>query len=273
MKIFLRTIWFFIFCAAIAAQAAEHSGTLRIGDASGGHTLAFLRHAWLKLSTDKRFRDGEFTYSSLKPEQALKKLASKEVDLIILEKRDIPEKFSGKRKLIAAEALVCYTTFGNPLTRLSLAQLKEIWSAVRPEWKKYNGEFNTIHRIGLAFDRGGFVEGRFLGTPLRTEGIFRCKDIQRAWLFCTPAALICAPFYENTPGLALPVPIDGITPTKQSIISGKYPLSLRYEILFNGKLSPAAEEFLKLIAAPEYAELSRKSGLLLISNAEGGMQK
>ena len=260
-----------VFLFSTAAIAADNG--LRIGDASGGNSLAFLRHAWLKLSTDKRFRDGEFSYAALTPEQALKKLDSKEVDLIILEKRDIPEKFSGKRKLIAAEALVCYTGFGNPLTKLSLAQLKEIWSGVRPEWKKYNGEFNTIHRIGLTFDRGGFVEGRFLGTPLRTEGVFRCKDIKRAWLFCTPSALICAPFYENVPGLILPVPIDGITPGKESIISGKYPLSLRYEILFNGKLSPAAEEFLKLIASPEYAELSRESGLLLISNAEGGMSK
>lgn len=260
-----------VFLFSTAAIAADNG--LRIGDASGGNSLAFLRHAWLKLSTDKRFRDGEFSCASLTPEQALKKLDSKEVDLIILEKRDIPEKFSGKRKLIAAEALVCYTTFGNPLTKLSLAQLKEIWSDVRPEWKKYNGEFNTIHRIGLTYDRGGFVEGRFLGTPLRTEGVFRCKDIKRAWLFCTPSALICAPFYENVPGLILPVPIDGITPGKESIISGKYPLSLRYEILFNGKLTPASEEFLKLIASPEYAELSRESGLLLISNAEGGMSK
>lgn len=273
MKIFFRTIWVFIVSAAIAVTAAEAPGTLRIGDASGGHTLTFLRHAWLKLSTDKRFRDGEFSYAALTPDQALKKLAAGEVDLIILEKRDVPEKFSGKRKFIAAEALVCYTGFGNPLLSLSPAQLKEIWSAAKPEWKKYNGEFNTIHRIGLTIDCGGFVEGRFLGTPLRTEGVFRCKDIKRAWLFCTPSALICAPFYENAPGLASPVPVDGVQPTRQNIISGKYPLNLRYEILFYDKLPPAGGEFLKLIASPEYAESSRDSGLLLISNTEEGTQK
>ena len=273
MKIFLRTIWVFIFCAAIAAQAAEEPGALRIGDASGGHTLAFLRRAWLKLSTDKRFRDGEFSFTSLVPEQALKKLASKEIDLIVMEARDIPEKFSGKRQLIAAEALVCYTGFGNPLATLSSAQLKEIWSDGRPEWKKYNGEFNTIHRIGLTFDHGGFVEGRFLGTPLRTEGIFRCKDIKRAWLFCTPSALICAPFYEDAPGLASPLPIDGVHPTRQNILSGKYPFNLRYEILYREKLSKAAEEFLKHIASPEYVESSRASGLLLITHTEEGAQK
>ena len=117
------------------------------------------------------------------------------------------------------------------------------------------------------------MEGRFLGTPLRTEGVFRCKDIKRAWLFCTPSALICAPFFEDVPGLASPLPIDGVPPTRQNIISGKYPLNLRYEILFYDKLPPAGEEFLKLIASPEYADSSRDSGLLLISNTEEGTQK
>ena len=159
MKNFFRTIWVFIVSAAIAVTAAEMPGALRIGDASGGHTLTFLRHAWLKLSTDKRFRDGEFSYAAFTPDQALKKLAAKEVDLIILEKRDVPEKFSGKRKFTAAEALVCYTGFGNPLTSLSLAQLKEIWSDARPEWKKIQRriQYHPPHRID---DRLRRVRGR-----------------------------------------------------------------------------------------------------------------
>ena len=203
MKIFIRTVLAFLCWAAIAGTAAEAaSGDLRIGDASGGDSLNLLRRAWLELSMDKRFRDGNFSFTALTSKQALAKLASNEVDLVILEKRDIPENFSGKRQMFAAEALVCYTGFGNPLAALSLAQLKDIWSQERPEWKKYNGEFNTIHRIGLTIDRGGFAEGRFLGTPLKREGIFRCKDIKRAWLFCNPSALFCGPYSEKIPGTA-----------------------------------------------------------------------
>lgn len=260
-----------VFLISTAAIAADNS--LRIGDASGGDSLHYLRRAWFSLSQDKRFRDGEFSFTAFTPQEALKKLAAKEVDLIILETRDIPADFSGKRQMFAAEALVCYTGFGNPLAKFSFKQLKEIWKEDKPVWEKYNGQFNTIHRIGLTIDHGGFVEARFLGEPLRSDGIFRCKDIKRAWLFCNPSALLCAPFFPEVPGNVSPLPVDGIAPTENNIISGKYPLNLRYEILTSGKNTPAVEAFLKLIASPLYTTYARESGLFLISNVPGGKQR
>ena len=260
-----------VFLFSTAAIAADNS--LRIGDASGGGSLHYLRRAWFSLSQDKRFRDGEFSFTAFTPQEALKKLAAKEVDLIILETRDVPADFAGKRQMFAAEALVCYTGFGNPLTTLSFKQLKEIWSKDKPVWEKYNGQFNTIHRIGLTVERGGFVEARFLGEPLRSEGIFRCKDIKRAWLFCNPSALLCAPFAADVPGTVSPLPIDGAAPTENNIISGKYPLNLRYEILTSGKNTPAVEAFMKLTASSLYAVYAREGGLFLISKDPGGKQR
>ena len=269
MKCLIRTILVFLISAA--AIAADNG--LRIGDGSGGSSLNYLRRGWFSLSQEKQFRDGEFSFTALAPEEALKKLAAKELDLIILETRDIPSDFAGKRQMFAAEALVCYTGFGNPLAQLSFKQLKEIWCQDKPVWKKYNGQFNTIHRIGLTIDRGGFAEARFLGEPLRSEDIFRCKDIKRAWFFCNPSALLCAPFTADVPGNVSPLPLDGIAPTEKNIISGKYPLNLRYEILTSGRLSPAAEAFMKLISSPLYAVYARESGLLFISNDQRGKQR
>lgn len=266
MKFFVRILCIFLITAA--AIAAENG--LRIGDASGGNSLSHLRRAWFALSQDKRFRDGEFSFTAFTPAQALKKLAATDVDLIILETRDIPANFTGKRQMFAAEALVCYTGFGNPLTSLSFKQLKEIWSKDKPEWKKYNGQFNTIHRIGLTIDRGGFVEGRFLGTPLRKEGIFRCKDVKRAWLFCNSSALLCMPYTADIPALVSALPIDGTAPTESNIISGKYPLNLRYEFLASGELSVVAREFIKLITMPEYLMYASENGLLPVSGNPGG---
>lgn len=268
MKFFIRII--FIFLISAAAGAAEDS--LRIGDASGGNSLNYLRRAWFSLSQDKRFNPGTFSFAALTPKQALEKLAAGEVEFIILETRDIPANFAGRRQMFAAEALVCYTGFGNPLASLSSKQLKEIWREEKPVWKKYNGEFNTIHRIGLTLDRGGFAEARFLGSPLRKEGVFRCKDVKRAWLFCNPSALLCAPYSAEMPGSVSPLPIDGIEPTEKNIVSGKYPLNLRYEILSCNKVTAVAEEFVKLITSPLYNVYARESGLLVISDDQGGKQ-
>ena len=270
MKFFSRIIC--IFLISTAAVLAADNG-LQIGDASGGNSLNYLRRAWFSLSQDKRFRDGKFSFSSLSPKQALEKLAAKEVDLIILETRDIPADFTGKRQMFAAEALVCYTGFGNPLASLSVKQLKEIWGENKPVWAKYNGQFNTIHRIGLSIEHGGFAEARFLGSPLRTEGVFRCKDIKRAWLFCNPSALLCAPFSPDVPGMVSPLPVDGIAPTENNIISGRYPLNLRYEMLTCGEPSPEVEAFVKLTASPLYTVYARESGLLLNSEKPKGKQR
>ena len=161
-----------------------------------------------------------------------------------------------------AEALVCYTGAGNPIQSLSIRQLKEIWAEERPVWRKYNGEFNDIHLLGLEFHHGGFPEARFLGGSLRINGVFRTRGIKRAWLFCSPSALLCAPWYDEIPSDIKRIAIDGVKPTRENIVSGTYPLNLRYELIGRRKLSEEAEKFIKLLATPEYMEIIHNCNLI-----------
>ena len=204
---------------------------LQIGDATGGTGLSALRSALFELSRKDAGRSSEFAMRRMVPANALKALADGDVDIVVIEKRDIPQTFSGRRMDFAAEALVLYSGTGNPLGSLTIAQLKEIWQTPRPEWRKYNGEANEIHRLGLTMNGGGFTEARFLGGTLKREGVYRSGAIQRAWLFCTPAALLCGPAVAERPGNIKIINVNGIFPSKENILSGKYPLNLRYELL------------------------------------------
>lgn len=239
---------------------------LRIGDGSGGSALNPLRRALIKLAgSDKggSVSDSEYSIVKMSAEEALRKFSAKEVELIVLEVRDIPSNFSGVVKFpFAAEALVCYTGSGNPLQSLSVRQLKEIWAADRPVWRKYNGEFNDIHRLGLDFHCGGFTEARFLGGSLRMSGVFRSRNIKNIWLFCSASALLCAPWSVDRPSNVVPVEIDGVKPSESSIVSGKYPLNLRYVLIGRTPLVPEADKFIKLLKSPEYSVIIRDSGLI-----------
>ena len=213
---------------------------LQIGDATGGTGLSALRSALFELSRKKR---------------------------------DIPQTFSGRRMDFAAEALVLYSGMGNPLGSLTIAQLKEIWQTPRPEWRKYNGEANEIHRLGLTMNGGGFTEARFLGGTLKREGVYRSGAIQRAWLFCTPAALLCGPAVAERPGNIKIINVNGVFPSKENILSGKYPLNLRYELLFRQHSRRTVQAFLQLLATPAYTAQIRESGLILNFTAGGTDEK
>lgn len=270
MRNFFRLTVYSLLTVLTVAALPVRGGDLRIGDSSGGSALNPLRQALLKLAGDAGEQNSEFSINRLTPQKALEKLAAGELELIIMEHRDIPaDRKNLSRTPFAAEALVCYSGRGNPLQSLSIRQLKEIWSGDRPVWRPYNGEFNDIHRIGLDFHRGGFVEARFLGGKLRTAGVFRVKDIRRAWLFCSSSALLCAPWTDELPADLKTIAVDGIKPAPETITRGNYPLNLRYEFVTLKNHAPAADKFIKLIMSPEYSAMLRESSLLPIPSKGG----
>ena len=123
----------------------------------------------------------------------------------------------------------------------------------------------------MDFHHGGFVEARFLGGKLRSTGVFRTKDIRRAWLFCSPSALLCAPWTSELPPDLKTIAIDGVVPSPETIISGKYPLNLRYELVTLKKVSPEADKFIKLITSPEYSAMLQENALLPIAPQGGSL--
>lgn len=261
-----------MFAAVYSYSYAGETG-LRIGDATGGSDLSALRSALFELSRKKEFNGREFSIKKMDAPSAVRSLQRGEIDIAVMETRDIPARFTGTRRRFAAEALVLYSGAGNPLKSLTPAQLKEIWSDERPAWKKYNGEFNDIHRQGLTMRGGGFVEARFLGGTLRSAGVYRSGSISRAWLFCSPAALLCAPLVTERPGNIVIIRVNGVFPTRENILSGKYPLNLRYEMLCNNERKAEIKAFFQLLATPDYSSRIRESGLILNFSGEVADEK
>lgn len=272
MKYFFRFSLLLLFPALTLWASPAKVPVLRIGDGSCGSALSPLRQALVKAGSSKNSSlDGEFSIVRMTPQEAIARLKEGKLELIVLEKRDIPETLKDFfRQDFAAEAMVCYTGGANPVQSLSIRQLKEIWATERPTWRKYNGEYNDIHLLGLEFHHGGFPEARFLGGSLRNNGVFRTRDIRRAWLFCSSSALLCAYWSENIPEGIKTVAAEGVKPSRKSIVSGDYPFNLRYELIGSKKLSPEAEKFIKLLGTPEYTAIIQRCGLIPMMPETGG---
>ena len=273
MRYFFRNSLLLLFPVLTLWASPAKQPVLRIGDGSCGSALSPLRQALVKAGSRKDSSlDGEFSIVRMTPDEAIARLKEGKLELIVLEKRDIPDalkkEFSSRD--FAAEAMVCYTGKSNPVQSLSIRQLKEIWATERPVWRNYNGEYNDIHLLGLEFHHGGFPEARFLGGSLRSNGVFRTREIRRAWLFCSSSALLCAFWSENIPEEIKTVAIESVTPSRKSITSGDYPFNLRYELIGSKKLSPEAEKFIKLLGTPEYTAIIQRCGLIPMMPATGG---
>lgn len=274
MKYFFRFSLLLLFPALTLWASPAKVPVLRIGDGSCGSALSPLRQALVKAGSSKNSSlDGEFSIVRMAPSEAIARLKEGKLELIVLEKRDIPETLKDFfRQDFAAEAMVCYTGEANPVQSLSIRQLKEIWATERPVWRKYNGEYNDIHLMGLEFHHGGFPEARFLGGSLRSNGVFRTRDLRRAWLFCSSSALLCAFWSENIPEGIKTIAAEGVKPSRKSITSGEYPFNLRYELIGSKKLSPEAEKFIKLLGTPEYTAIIQRCGLIPMMPETGGVK-
>ena len=64
------------------------------------------------------------------------------------------------------------------------------------------------------------------------------------------------------PAGVMALAVNNIHPTAGNIVSGKYPLSLRYQIVTGEKSGPTAAGLIRKLQSPEYALFLREAGLI-----------
>ena len=242
---------------------------LRIGDATGGAPMEAVRLTALDLA--KLFPDAEITIVRMKFDKAFAELQTGDLDIVFAEHRFIPASFNGVRKNWAAEALAFYVDAVNPLRELSLKELRTIWQAGNPVWRPYNGMPADIHRIAVSQGNDLRLEEIFIGTSDKSsKNIFRTSSLETAFLYLSPAALICGSYRPERATALIALKIDGVSPTFASVANGKYPLSLRYELLTSaGNGSDLCKKFIQKLDEYKNYQAMLNSNLLPPASAAG----
>lgn len=237
--------------AALPALPPVPADAVRIADAtrSGDEVL---RRSALAFSLET---GTPVTIDRLRADEALARLDAGKADLAVLPVGEFPPKSQLRNRFYAAEALICCIAPENPLAKLSREELRAIFLAEKPDWRRYNGDLPTIHRYALSprAPAAGLAE-YLLGVKAFAAQITRLGSTGEVLLLLAgdPAGIALVSWRPEFPASVKRIAVDGVYPHPTAIRAGSYPLSLRYLLVAAPKLSPAAEKLLGRLGAPDH---------------------
>ncbi len=190
------------------------------------------------------------------------------------------------RQPIARDAFVFVTHRDNPVTGLSLQQVRDIYSGTITNWKQVGGRDETI----LAFQRRPGA-GQITYDDAPSFQLAGSQDAMEAWVMDgvplmpeltvsewhgykywdttaeyrnLPAALGYtfrwhAAVLNADPQVKL-LAVDGVEPTDANLVSGRYPLTIEVTAVTLKSRAARSSRFLAWVAGPDGRALIRKAG-------------
>lgn len=253
----LWALWSF---AAVLAAAEPPAGEPQfvIGDTLGGDPV--IREAVFRWSAD---HDGVFEIRSIAPEA----LGSPDngCDAVLTDAGSEIRAGDGMTLLpYAVEAVVAAVAQNNPVSGVTAAELKRIYSGRIANWNALGGPDAAIVRAGVgknapgerAFQRCVMNRKAFDGGPVKPgdevlPGMILYRKPAEAGVLAQGGSGVIVfgtPALGRVPGLKL-LTVNGVAPTRENIRSGKYPLTLTRCVCFRER--GALREFLRKL--PEFA--------------------
>ncbi|MBE6378498.1 MAG: hypothetical protein E7051_06750 [Lentisphaerae bacterium] len=243
-----------LFLFLLPVKGAE----LLLADATGGAPLEAVFRASVTLALQS---DLEVSMKRMDPSKALAELDKGSVDAVVID-----SVFAANRNVVplACEALALYVSSANPGAALTKKQVGEILRSPRPSWVEYNRINLDIQRIMMKpLSPSGTLVRRIFGNDAAAEEIFKVDSFSSGFTFINTASIFFAQYIPQAPVEVKCLPIGGVLPTSADIISGKYPLSVRYVIAYKEN-SARLQLLLKELKKDKYRTQMANSGLIVL---------
>lgn len=241
-------------------QAAD---AIRIADATPAGDAA-VRSLALQLMLDQPGKY-QINIERLSPKKALNLFNSGEIDLVLINERELPQKQKiGIRHFYAAEAAVFYVNPANPLNDATPELLIKLFSGPAPDWSQTSGRKTKIYRLGLRRNAVGYgLPERMLKVNIDKfdQEILRLGSNAELQLLTSgnTEALGAGIFSEIMPDTVKTLKINGVAPLIKTIKEGSYPLTERYILLLNNS-SQAVGDFVELMHGADFRRYLKDSG-------------
>ena len=250
-----------IVLALFSAPFLHGAETLRIADATEGDWNA-VTAILLKFASE---REGlEISFRRLDAGIAFEKLDAGDLDLVLVNGGDLPEKYRARAFRCAVKACVAVVSIRNPLRDVSSKDLRLILDVPKPTWELIGGPASDVRRCGVAARNGGQVGMEMLKLDLRARETLLLSTMNEAVLLAEndPAVLVWGPFMPELPITVVALEVDGVAPTRANIRGGRYPLCVGRFAVGAEEPTEAAREFFKLLRSGEFALLVEDDGEL-----------
>jgi len=167
--------------------------------------------------------------------------------------------------VIAKDGIAIIVHPTNPLSEITLAQLKDIYTGKISNWKDVGGKPGKIVVISRDVASGTFEVFKKIvlkGAKTRADALMLASNKAVATTVeKTPGAIGYVGLgYISSKVKALAV--DGVEPTKETVVSGKYKLARPLYLYTDGKPTGLAEEFIDFVLSPEGQKIVDKIGFV-----------
>ena len=167
--------------------------------------------------------------------------------------------------VIAKDGIAIIVHPSNPLSEITLAQLKDIYIGKISNWKDVGGKPGKIVVISRDVASGTFEVFKKIvlkGAKTRADALMLASNKAVATTVeKTPGAIGYVGLgYISSKVKALAV--DGVEPTKETVVSGKYKLARPLYLYTDGKPTGLAKEFIDFVLSPEGQKIVDKIGFV-----------
>jgi phosphate transport system substrate-binding protein len=182
------------------------------------------------------------------------------------------EKAAAKKKdpkafVIAMDGIAVVVNNSNGVTGLTRQQVKEIYTGAVSDWSAVGGQAGKIVVVSRDSSSGtfeAFGELVLKGAKVRPDALMQASNQAIASIVAkTPGAIGYVGLGYITDSVK-PLEIEGIKPGKDTVLSGKYPVSRPLFMYTNGSPKGAAKEYIDYVLGPDGQKIVDEEGFVAL---------
>lgn len=170
-----------------------------------------------------------------------------------------------KAHIVAMDGLAVIVNSSNPVSALTKKQVKDIYTGAISNWSQLDGPDQKIVVVSRDTSSGTFEAFRELALDMgkvRSDAVMQASNQAVASTVSrTPGAVGYVGLGFITEGTKA-VPVNGVMPTKETVLLGKYPFSRPLFMYTNGAPSGAVKEFIDFVKSPRGQEIADEQGFV-----------
>ncbi len=185
--------------------------------------------------------------------------------------KQVADKFQtvGVSVLIAKDALSIYVNKDNPVSNVSIDQLRQIYSCEITDWAELGGENGKIELQGRPNNSGTFY---YFKNHVLMGGEY-CKDVNNSptmekiiqKVADNKAAIGYGGLSVNNNDVKA-LSIDGIEATTENVMNDKYPINRYLRIFSIANPTGELKDFIDWVLSPDGQKVAKRSGYIPLWN-------
>ncbi|MDD5078626.1 MAG: phosphate ABC transporter substrate-binding protein [Candidatus Omnitrophica bacterium] len=167
--------------------------------------------------------------------------------------------------IVAMDGLAVIVNASNNVSKMSKKQVKDIFTGKISNWSQVGGSDEKIVVVSRDTSSGtfeAFLTMVLSGDKTRPDALMQASNQAVATTIAsTPGAIGYVGLGFISPSVKA-VEIDGVMPSKETVVSGKYPITRPLFMYTNGKPKGAVKEFIDFILSDEGQKIVEEEGFV-----------